>query len=427
MRAKYLFWLLVILWHGLILGLLGWVFREQYLYFLLSQPFVLLSLLLAWQVYRHYQRPFMLMEAGKGALQDRDFSVKFRSSKSSEWNELIGLYNQMIDSLREERTVLQEQHYFLQKLIEASPSGILILDHDRRITVCNPAAVGILGFNPMENPHTRHPLLDVVATMESGDTHTITLESSEHYRVDAGDFMDRGFPRMFLQIHAMTHDILVAEKRAYGKVIRMMAHEVNNSIGAVNSLLQTFADTSVPVDESWVEDIRSHLPIAIMRNERLNVFMRNFAEVVRLPQPLLSRTNITELIADTVQLLLVQAEQQQTQLVWSSPTVPLYVQADPHQMEQVFINIIRNAMESLQRGGQIKITLQDRHLTIADNGPGLSDEAAAAIFTPFYTTKPNGQGIGLTLIREILSNHHFRFSLQTGTDGWTRFAVFFDE
>ena len=105
----------------------------------------------------------------------------------------------------------------------------------------------------------------------------------------------------------------------------------------------------------------------------------------------------------------------------------LYTQADPQQLEQVLVNVIKNALESVQQGGSVRIHLNahSRQLEIADNGPGLDQEAAAKIFTPFFTSKPNGQGIGLTLVRDILMNHGFRFSLQTDPDGWTRFVIHF--
>jgi len=427
MRLSFFYWLLVIAWHVLILVLAYLLLHDHYRWFLLCQFGVAFSLYLAYRVYRHWRLPQELAAGGKSVLEDRDFSVKYRLTGMAETDSLVAVYNDMIDTLRQERTVLQEQQYFLRKLIEASPSGILILGYDGEITEANPAACDLLGFDPRQLATAQevHPVLAAARTTPAGSSQQLTLNSTDHYRIEVGAFIDRGFSRKFVQIQALTQEILAAEKRAYGQVIRMMAHEVNNSIGAVNALLQTFSDPDAPTDAGWIADVRENLPVALERNHRLNVFMRNFAQVVRLPSPHLEQVELGPLLTRMSQLFQAQATQQGTTVVLHLPGEPVRVRIDPNQMEQVLVNVIRNALESLAQGGEIQITLQQKPflLTIADNGPGLTEATAAAIFTPFFTSKPNGQGIGLTLVREILNNHGWRFSLATGADGWTRFVV----
>lgn len=434
MRLKYYYWIMVGIWHLLLLAAAYFLFQEEYYWlFMLLQPLALLSLLMAYRLYRHFQRPLELVDSGKGALQDRDFSVKFRSTGVPEVDVLVDTYNKMIDSLREERTLLQEQHYFLRKLIDASPSGILIMDHDGAIAEANPQACDLLGFDPTtpagKTPEKEHVLLSTARALATGERRQVTLGSTHHYRLEASAFVDRGFHRKFVQIEALTEEILAAEKRAYGKVIRMMAHEVNNSIGAINALLDTLHLETEEVDEHWVSDVRESLPIAIKRNQRLNTFMRNFADVVRLPSPHFERVHLTALLQQVVSLFQAQAKQQSTELTFTTSEKgfdgPVLVQADPYQLEQVLVNVIKNALESVGDGGAVKVELQvrSRQIIIADNGPGLTTEAAEQIFTPFFTSKPNGQGIGLTIVREILMNHDYRFSLNTEDDGWTRFRI----
>ena len=138
------------------------------------------------------------------------------------------------------------------------------------------------------------------------------------------------------------------------------------------------------------------------------------------------------MLRQTVTLFQAQAQQQETSLELelqsgTRANEQYIISADPFQLEQVLVNIIKNALESLRQGGRIRVALakRSRRLIIADNGPGLSPEAAEQIFTPFFTSKPNGQGIGLTLVRDILMNHNYRFSLSTDQDGWTRFVIHF--
>lgn len=435
MRLKYYYWILVGVWHLLLLVAAYFLFQEEYYWlFMLLQPVAFLSLVMAYRLYRHFQRPLELVDSGRGALQDRDFSVKFRATGVPEVDVLVDTYNNMIDTLRKERTLLQEQHYFLRKLIDASPSGILIMDHDGDISEANPRACELLGFDPtkkLAEDQGRHIVLATARSLAAGERRQITLGSAHHFRLEASAFVDRGFHRKFVQIEALTEEILAAEKRAYGKVIRMMAHEVNNSIGAVNALLDTLHLETDEVDENWVEDVRESLPIAIKRNQRLNTFMRNFADVVRLPAPHFERVDLSALLKQAVSLFQAQAQQQSTRLTFNttgkSTTGPLFITADLYQLEQVLVNVIKNALESVGEGGEVAVELQarSRKIIIADNGPGLDAEAAEQIFTPFFTSKPNGQGIGLTIVREVLMNHDYQFSLRSYEDGWTRFVIDF--
>ncbi len=204
----------------------------------------------------------------------------------------------------------------------------------------------------------------------------------------------------------------------------MMAHEVNNSIGAINSIL----DTTLQL-HTGPPDVAEALQVAIERNDHLNQFMRNFADVIRLPEPRLASFDLHELLKKTAQLLEYKARERHVGFQWALSPAPLLISADAGQIEQVLINLVKNALEAMETEGIIMFsTLQTPpQLVIADNGKGLSKERAAQLFTPFYTNKNGGQGIGLTLAREILSAHGFTFSLQTDGDGWTRFWVRFGE
>lgn len=428
MRLKLWYWILVGGWHVLLLSLAYGLLKEQYAWFIGVQVLALVSLWLALRLYRALIAPLQLIESGKSALLDQDFSIKFRPTGSQELDGLVAIYNRMIDTLRNERIKTQAQQQFLQKLIAASPSGMLIMDFDSQFIDVNPAMVDLLGFNPVSEGADLpvHPLLQLCQTLEVGESEMLKLGSTDHYRVEMSAFVDRGFQRKFVQVQGVSQEVLAAEKRAYGKVIRMMAHEVNNSIGAVNALLQSFAETSMEPDEEWLKDVHEGLPIAIHRNDRLNQFMRNFADVVRLPEPQLQKTALHGLLHNCVDLMTPQAQQQQTNISIDLPDYPVWAILDTQQLEQVMINVIKNALESLKQGGQIIVSYSPNRnqISISDNGPGLSSSTDNKLFTPFFTTKPHGQGVGLTLVREVLTNHHFRFSLQTHSDGWTRFNIY---
>lgn len=430
-KLRYRYLLLVLIWHGIMAYLAYRELRDAYHWFLGVQLLLALSLYLAYRVYRSLIRPLELVSSGSAALRDRDFTVKYRPTGTPELDELVSVYNEMIDNLRGERTQTEEQHFFLRKLIQASPTGILILDYDGNLSEVNPRAAELLGIKDplraVSEAPPDHPLLTIARELSIGEQRTVRTEGVGRYRIEVSGFVDRGFDRKFVQIQELSQEILAAEKRAYGKVIRMMAHEVNNSIGAINAILQTLADPEAPTDAEWAQDVRQSLPVAIQRNERLNTFMRNFADVVRLPDPRREQTDLHELLANTVQLFRPQAEKRAIELEYQGADAPAYARIDPQQIEQVLVNVIKNALESIDREGRVILELTTRPVgfQVLDNGPGIPAEVTDQLFTPFFSTKSSGQGIGLTLVREILVNHGARFSLQTEADGWTRFQVTF--
>ena len=131
--------------------------------------------------------------------------------------------------------------------------------------------------------------------LKSGESKTVVLNGITTYKLQKSHFIDRGFPRYFIMIEELTAEILAAEKKAYGKVIRMMAHEVNNTVGPVNSIIESALKAPLPW-QGANESLQKALQVAMERNQSLNLFMRNFADVVRLPEPNKKKINLHELI-----------------------------------------------------------------------------------------------------------------------------------
>jgi nitrogen fixation/metabolism regulation signal transduction histidine kinase len=422
LRTSYLIYIIAV--HIVLVALTWQILKENKVWFIASEVLILISIILAIRIYRSFRQPSEFIASGIEAIKDQDFTVKFVPTGSYEIDTLVGVYNLMIDQLRQERTRQVEQRFFLDKLIEAAPIAILIFDYDERIADVNPKALQLLQCSADALLHQTlvdldHPLLDSLkeSSLPSGETRTLKTNGLETYRLLRGHFMDRGFQRQFLLIEELTAEIIETEKKAYGKVIRMMAHEVNNSIGAINSILTI---TEVELTDP---DLKRAVGVAIERNDRLNRFMRRFADVVRLPTPNLSPANITELVQNVVQLMRSQADQKGVTLTVASIAEPVIVVMDAGQMEQVLVNVIKNALEACEPGQQVVVQVTDQQLSIRNNGQPIAIKSAGQLFNPFYSTKPTGQGIGLTLTREILLNHDFTFSLQSKADGWTVFRI----
>lgn len=425
LRTKFISFIVII--HLVAVGLSLYIFKKEPLFFIASEVFILLSLFIAWQLYNEMIQPLNLLMTGVEAIKDRDFNVKFLKTGKYEMDRLIEIYNQMIDQLRTERTRQEEQHFFLEKLIHTSPTGILMMDFDENITAINPKAQAMLGLTADAVLHRplasiQHPVLQALSQLKTGESRTINFNGLETYKCQKAHFMDRGFPRYFIMLEELTTEILAAEKNAYGKVIRMMAHEVNNSVGAVNSIL----DTTLSLDQN-PPDVTEALQVARDRNENLNQFMRRFADVVRLPVPHKAPLNINDLVTKTASLMSSMAKRRQIHFDFHFSDAEVIVAADESQMEQVLINVIKNAIESIENDGTIVFETipQPPQLRIIDTGKGIPKGIEEQLFSPFFSTKRNGQGVGLTLIREILVNHGFGLSLHTEHEGKTVFRVRF--
>lgn len=437
MKIRTKFLLFMIVTHSVVIGLSFYIFKNNKLIFILSEVFILLSVFIAWQLYNDLIAPLRLLMTGINAMRDKDFNVKFLQTGKYEMDMLIDVYNGMIDELRQERTKQEQQHYFLEKLVQTSPTGILILDFDDNIANINPKVCAILDLEAKDLIGKSVAdfdtlLLRAISTLKTGEAKTIALNGIQTYKCQKSHFIDRGFPRYFVMIEELTAEILNAEKKAYGKVIRMMAHEVNNSIGSVNSIL----DTTIQMHD-YDADVKHALEIAIQRNDHLNHFMRNFADMVRLPMPRPEQIDLNELLSNTANLMEFRTLKSAITIETKLSEMPFLISADVHQFEQVIINIIKNAIESIEirikknhnidTKGLITISTsnQPRQLLIEDNGIGISPEIEQQIFSPFFTTKDSGQGIGLTLIREILVNHGFQYSLKTNQSQTTTFQIRF--
>jgi nitrogen fixation/metabolism regulation signal transduction histidine kinase len=426
LRVKYIVFITLI--HSILLVFSFYWLKDHKILFIVTEALILLSIGISIWLYQDFIRPLKLIMSGIESIKDKDFNVKFVKTGKYEMDQLIDVYNTMIDKLREERTLQQQQHFFLENLIQASPTGIIVLDFDQKIASVNPKAQTFLDT---EQPavigqalaETHHPLLQELADLPSGESRTVSLNGIEMYKCQKSHFVDRGFQRYFIMIEELSAELLKAEKNAYGKVIRMMAHEVNNSIGPINSILDSVLVYQAVEKPEYVRALQ----VAMERNNRLNVFMRNFADVVRLPLPNREQYDINQLAQNVALLMRSRAGENSIEIDVQTSRLPLVVSMDVQQMEQVLVNVIKNAIESIGQNGRITLSVESvtKTLLIRDTGKGIPKEIASQLFSPFFSTKRDGQGIGLTIIREILINHECTFALQTLDNGLTEFRISF--
>lgn len=418
LRNKFILFAVFI--HALLVVLAWLVLQENRYLFLGMELLILGSVYITFQLYRSFFKPLKLIRAGIESIRDKDFSTKFMAVGQQDLDELVNVYNRMIDQLRRERVGQAEKHFLLEKLIQASPAGIILLGFDNQVESVNPAAERFLQCKAEELPGKHvsqlpEPWAKQLTTLPSGQSTTFRIHGTWTYRCHRAHFLDRGFQHYFILIEELTEAILQNERQAYEKVIRVMSHEVNNSTGAINSILGSLQNYAPQLEPEDRHDFEHVLQIAIDRNANLSRFMANFADVVRLPKPKKAPTDLHSLLLGLQRLLHPQMEQRRINCTWHFAPKPLVISIDAQQMEQVLINILKNAMEAIGEEGEIGVSTQlnPPQLTISDSGGGIPEDVQPQLFTPFYTTKNSGQGIGLTMVRDILVNHGFDFSLRS--------------
>ena len=242
------------------------------------------------------------------------------------------------------------------------------------------------------------------------------------YRCYHLNFIQDGFKREFYLLESLTDEIMKAERAAYEKVIRTISHEVNNSMGGVKSVLEIMDEiTENP-------DIKNVIQSCENRCESMCNFIRDYADVVKISEPVLKEIDLAKEMNLMVPFLR-QILPEEVSLIYNETDKELSINADSSQIQQVILNIVKNAAESIKGKGFIEIFI-DRspegvELVISNNGESISEIVSRQLFTPFFTTKPSGKGIGLTFVREVLNRHNADYSLRTDSDSITRFSILF--
>jgi len=433
MRLKYKFVIYIIVLHAIILTMAYFFLRDQIYWFFAVEIFVAISAYLASLIYKHYIRPFNLMGSVVKSIHEREFSLRYINSPNPEINRMIRVFNEMIDQLREERRIQQEQHFFLEKLTEAMPIGVMVLDGNDHIKKLNPLAALYLQVQKNETPGKALREIDsdfapVIAEMKENESRIIRLNGIQRFRLMKAHFIDRGFHNHFILMEELTNEILEMEKAAYGRVIRMMSHEVNNTTGAINSLVNSLEFYAPELSEENQQDFEGALRVITRRNENMNRFMNNFANVIRLPKPVIKSNDLVSFIFRIQMLMDAYCKQNQVTLRAISPIKTHFLDFDDHQMEQLMVNVIKNAVEAIDSEGKVSIVLDTgkNELRIEDNGSGISVDHQERLFTPFFSTKNSGQGIGLTISREIAMNHGFNTSLKNRLGKGAVFTIIFN-
>ena len=410
MKLRYYFLLLSLLIVGLFALLMRLTFNVHPTIFYVAEGMLVVVLFFLVVFYRKVIRPIDTLTGGMELLRDQDMSTTLAPSGQKETDEIVKTFNALITRLRNEHLRLDEQNSFLNLLIDASPMGVILCDLSGNVKSMNPAAQKML----------TPAISEAMKTLPLGEDTTLRLSNSQIYHLSHLSFLDRGYQHPFFLIESLTSEVMKAEKVAYEKVIRMIAHEVNNNVAGIVSTLDLIGE------ELHSDTSKEALDASRERTQKMAEFVTRFANVVKIPEPQLTLCDLSEEVEACHSFLEGLCQTHHIHLTFHLTDEAIPVHLDTTLFQQALVNIVKNAIESITDKGEIIISTVPKTLTITDNGRGISPEVAQHIFTPFYSTKPQGQGLGLLLIRDILTKHGCTFTLLTSPDdGLTRFTIVF--
>lgn len=346
------------------------------------------------------------------------------------------LLTEMQDALKHYRSNLQKkesQLQYFQALANHIDMAVLVYAPDGQMEWINEAAKRLIH---MEHPRTVddltefHPNLpEKLRTLKAGDLSVWQIKEEEEtvqLALSGMEFIIQGRKLLIAGMKNIHSALDSRETEAWQKLIRVLTHEIMNSITPIISLtelLTKYAD-SLEGDEETKTEMKQMLQTIGRRGNGLVRFMNSYREVSHLPHPLLKLYNAGELLKGVVQLM----QNDTNELHLSLPNIPLRLIADKEQIEQVLINLIRNAREN--EATQITLSAgitpgNHLFLRVTDNGTGIDPEVQERIFIPFFTTKPTGSGIGLTISRQIMHQHHGSITVQSKAREGSTFTLLF--
>lgn len=359
-----------------------------------------------------------------GALYEGDFSLKAAAARHDDvLGEVMREVNGLSDLLREQRLGAREVHSLLQKILAEIDVAVFAFDGRRRLQLVNRGGARLLNRPDAEVLGLDASDLGLRDLLDGSPDRIVSLGAggiaapggAGRWKLHRGHYREGGHPFQLLILSDLTSALHAEERQAWRRLIQILRHEINNSLAPISSIAGSMRalQQSDPRPPDWEADLSQGLEVIENRSEALHRFIRAYSDMTRLPEPNFESVNVGRWVRRVAEL-----DPRMAVTVLGGPELTL--PADPDQLDQLLINLIRNAIDAACGGGsKVEVgwaAAGDRvQVWVDDGGPGVLDPEKA--FVPFYTTKPEGAGIGLPLSRQIAENHGGSLTLEAPRQG----------
>ena len=356
------------------------------------------------------------------ALGEGDFSIRARGARGGDaLGEVMIEVNTLVETLRHQRLDALEATTLLRKVMAEIDVALFTFDADRDLTFVNRAGAQLLGQVPERLLGRKADALGLEDCLDGEAPRVINTAfpgGVGRWEIRRSSFRQGGLPHELLVLSDLSQPLREEERQAFQRLIRVIGHEMNNSLAPIKSIagsLGTIVQRDPPPGD-WRDDVQRGLAVIESRSESLSRFMSAYARLAKLPPPKLAPLDISAVVDRVVTL-------EKGHNIQIEPGPRLSIQGDSDQLEQLLINLLRNAMDAVREtSGAVRVGWQrlpgssppSMELWVEDEGPGLSN--TGNLFVPFFTTKPGGSGIGLVLCRQIAEAHSGSLMLENRDD-----------
>ncbi|MBT1688713.1 sensor histidine kinase [Dawidia soli] len=376
-----------------------------------------------------------------------DFISGFASDNKlgKSFKDLNLAFNEVLEAFRKARSEKEEHWQYLNTVVQQVRTGILSFDTEGNVQLVNANAKKFLGITNIKN---LHELIDVnpglyhaIHSAESGKSELYKGSNELYLTVQATELRIRGTDIKLVTLQNIQPELQKQELEAWQNLTRVLRHEIMNSITPISSLTSTLRDildhemvardVHYELTEEGAEDLREGLSTIANRSKGLIKFIDAYREYTSLPKPKLVTVRLKELLDHVSQLMKTELRKTQIHFECTCDSEYLTIQADVEMIEQVLINLLKNAIEALGDTEAPQLSLKGYYdenaikIEVTDNGAGIIPEALEHIFVPFYTTKRTGSGIGLSLSRQIMQMHNGSITVESEPEVKTTFTLKF--
>jgi nitrogen fixation/metabolism regulation signal transduction histidine kinase len=384
------------------------------------------------------------------SIRHADFTQSFSAKgRGRSFDELSAAFSDVVNQFQKIRADKEEHSLYLQTVVQHVGVGLIAFTPDGAVTLINNVAKRTLGVNQLIDIRSlkrlSEELVDVLLQMNPGEKSLVKLELHGELLqlvIYATEMKLRGEPQKLVSIQNIQSELDEKEMEAWQKLVRVLTHEIMNSLTPISSLASTVHGLLKPdstdgehgdrVTSETLRDVRGAVETIEKRSQGLLHFVDAYRNLARIPRPNFSIVPVAELFRHVEQLMRSHFEAGRISFSMHIEPSSLELTADGELIEQVLINLLRNAVEAVADQKERVVVLSGGIgeggriiVQVSDSGPGIPKDVQDRMFVPFFTTKPNGSGIGLSLSKQIMRLHRGSISVRSDAGTRTTFSLRF--